>query len=88
MSSLIYRYPPLESGILLKRYKRFFADIQLESGEIITAHCPNTGPMTDVSTPGSLVQVSRSDNPKRKLSYTWEMIQVLEKGVGNGDREV
>ena len=88
MSSLIYRYPPLESGILLKRYKRFFADIQLESGEIITAHCPNTGPMTDVSTPGSLVQISRSDNPKRKLSYTWEMIQVLEKGVGNGERGV
>ncbi len=85
MSSFIYRYPPLESGILLKRYKRFFADIQLKSGEIITAHCPNTGPMTDVSTPGSLVQVSRSDNPKRKLAYTWEMIQVLEKGVGSGE---
>ena len=85
MSSFIYRYPPLQPGILLKRYKRFFADIQLESGEIITAHCPNTGPMTDVSTPGSPVQVSRSDNPKRKLSYTWEMIQVQEKGVGNGE---
>lgn len=72
----IYRYPALETGILLKRYKRFFADIQLTSGEVITAHCPNTGPMTGVSTPGSLVQVSRSDNPKRRLAYTWEMIQV------------
>jgi sugar fermentation stimulation protein A len=72
----IYRYPSLETGILLKRYKRFFVDIQLTSGEVITAHCPNTGPMTGVSTPGSLVKVSWSDNPKRKLPYTWEMIQV------------
>lgn len=71
-----YQYPTLATGILLKRYKRFFADIQLTSGEVITAHCPNTGPMTSVSTPGSLVQVSRSDNLKRKLPYTWEMIQV------------
>lgn len=76
MQDWIYHYPTLEPGILLKRYKRFFADIQLTSGEVITAHCPNTGPMTDVSTPGSLVQVSHSNNPKRKLSYTWEMIQV------------
>ncbi len=74
----IYRYPTLETGVLLKRYKRFFADIQLASGEVITAHCPNTGPMTGVSTPGSLVKVSYSDNPKRKLAYTWEMIQVNE----------
>lgn len=83
MSSFIYQYPPLQPGILVKRYQRFFADIQLESGEIITAHCPNTGPMTDVSTPGSPVQVSRSDNPKRKLSYTWEMIQVQAKEMEN-----
>src|ERR671932_1528751 len=76
MQNWIYRYPPLETGVLLKRYKRFFADIQLTSGEVITAHCPNTGPMTGVSTPGSLVKVSRSDSPKRKLPYTWEMIQV------------
>ncbi len=76
IKKLIYTYPTLEVGILLKRYKRFFADIELASGEIITAHCPNTGPMTSVSTVGSLVQISRSDNPKRKLAYTWEMIQV------------
>lgn len=85
----IYRYPSLETGVLLKRYKRFFADIELVSGDIITAHCPNTGPMTGVSTPGSLVKVSRSNNPKRKLPYTWELIQVHDNeptwvGVNTG----
>lgn len=76
--TLVYHYPPLLSGRLLKRYKRFFADIELSTGEVITAHCPNTGPMTCISTPGSPVQVSRSDNPNRKLPYTWEMIEVYE----------
>ncbi|NJO93662.1 MAG: DNA/RNA nuclease SfsA [Hydrococcus sp. RM1_1_31] len=75
-SNFIYPYPPLISGILIKRYKRFLADIELASGEVITAHCPNTGPMIGVSTPGSAVLVSRSDNPNRKLTYTWEAIQV------------
>lgn len=76
MSDWLYAYPPLSPGILRKRYKRFFADIELATGEVITAHCPNTGPMTGISTPGSCVQVSLSSNPKRKLPYTWEMIQV------------
>jgi sugar fermentation stimulation protein A len=76
MSDFIYHYPPLYAGILLKRYKRFFADIELETGEVITAHCPNTGPMTGVSALGSRVMVSRSDRPDRKLPYTWEMIEV------------
>jgi sugar fermentation stimulation protein A len=76
MSSYFYNYPVLIPGILRQRYKRFFADIELDSGEIITAHCPNTGPMTGVCNPGSRVRVSQSDNPKRKLAYTWEMIEV------------
>jgi sugar fermentation stimulation protein A len=76
MNDWLYRYPPLYPGILLKRYKRFFADVQLASGEIVIAHCPNTGPMTGVSTPGSAVQLSLSDNLKRKLPYTLELIQV------------
>ena len=80
--SLIYQYPSLISGRLIKRYKRFLADIELDTGEIITAHCPNTGPMTGISIPDSLVQVSKSNNPKRKLAYTWEMIQIGSTWVG------
>ncbi|WP_445638693.1 DNA/RNA nuclease SfsA [Nostoc sp. DSM 114161] len=76
MIDWLYRYPPLYPGILLKRYKRFFVDVQLASGEIVTAHCPNTGPMTGVSTPLSAVQLSKSENPNRKLAYTLELIQV------------
>ncbi|MCL6436182.1 MAG: DNA/RNA nuclease SfsA [Leptolyngbyaceae cyanobacterium HOT.MB2.61] len=76
MTDLLYQYPLLYPGILLKRYKRFFADVELTTGEIITAHCPNTGPMTGVCTPGSRVQVSHTDSPTRKLQYTLEMIEV------------
>jgi sugar fermentation stimulation protein A len=73
---LLYRYPKLYPGTLLRRYKRFFADIELATGEIVTAHCPNTGPMTGVCIPGNPVMLSFSDNPNRKLAYTWEMIQL------------
>ena len=64
---------PLLRGTLLKRYKRFFADILLDSGEQITAHCPNTGAMTGCAEPGFTAWVSPSDNPKRKLKFTWEL---------------
>lgn len=80
--TFFYAYPPLLSGILLKRYKRFFADIELSTGEMITAHCPNTGPMTGVCQIGNPVYVSPSNNPKRKLAYTWEMIQIEKTWVG------
>jgi sugar fermentation stimulation protein A len=79
---LVHNYPTLVKGILIKRYKRFFADIQLENGTIVTAHCANTGPMTDVCVEGQPVYLSESDNPKRKLAYTWEMIQLGETWVG------
>ncbi|MDJ0901138.1 MAG: DNA/RNA nuclease SfsA [Xenococcus sp. MO_188.B8] len=78
----LYRYPSLLSGKLIKRYKRFLADIELETGKIVTAHCPNTGPMTGVCIPGNLVQISPSNNPKRKLAYTWEMIKINHTWVG------
>ncbi|NEQ51241.1 MAG: DNA/RNA nuclease SfsA, partial [Leptolyngbya sp. SIO3F4] len=72
----VHTFPPLLEGTLIKRYKRFMADIELTSGETITAHCPNTGPMTGVCHVGGRVMVSRSDNPKRKLAYTWELAEV------------
>ena len=78
MDNFLYHYPPLVQGILVKRYKRFFADIELASGEIVTAHCPNTGPMTGVCQIGNAVQISKSPNPNRKLAYTWEMIEVTD----------
>ena len=80
--NLIYQYPPLIPGRLIGRYKRFLADIELETGEVITAHCANTGPMTGVNIAGSLVQLSKSDNPKRKLPYSWEMIKLGSTWVG------
>ncbi len=84
MSTLVYDYPPLQLGKLVKRYKRFFADIKLDSGEQITAHCPNTGPMTGVCNIGAPVYVSQVDNPNRKLPYTWEMIQVTDPDQDKG----
>ncbi|HEY9888961.1 MAG TPA: DNA/RNA nuclease SfsA [Candidatus Obscuribacterales bacterium] len=71
-----YPLPQLYPGTLLKRYKRFLADIELDSGEVITAHCPNTGPMTGVCHLGGRVMVSHSPSPQRKLAYTWELAEV------------
>lgn len=75
-------WPPLITGTLIKRYKRFLADVELESGEIVTAHCPNTGSMQACCEPGRSVYLSRHDNPKRKLKYTWELIAMPGSLVG------
>jgi len=65
----------LIEGTLVKRYKRFLADVKLENGETITAHCPNSGSMKGYKEEGLRVWLSKSNNPKRKLAYTWEMVE-------------
>ncbi len=71
--------PPLIEGRLLRRYKRFLADVQLRGGEVITAHTANTGAMTGCAEPGHRVWLSRSDNPRRKYPHTWELIEVRDR---------
>jgi sugar fermentation stimulation protein A len=71
-----------QTGLLLKRYKRFLADVLLEDGQTLTVHCPNSGSMRGCSAPGSAVVISRSDNPKRKYAWTLEMVR--EQGVWIG----
>ncbi len=66
----------LIAGRLIKRYKRFLADIVLDSGEEVTVHCPNTGSMKNCADPGSKVWVLDSENPKRKYPLGWELVEV------------
>jgi len=73
---------PLIRGTLVQRYKRFLADVRLADGQIVTAHCTNTGSMMGCKEPGSTVYISRSDKEGRKLAYTWEMLQVNRAWVG------
>lgn len=74
--------PPLITGQLIRRYKRFLADIRFPDGTTITAHCPNTGAMLGCSTPGSPAALSISDNPKRKYRHTLEMVRENGGWVG------
>lgn len=66
----------LITGQLIKRYKRFLADVQLDDGQEVTAHCPNTGSMKNCAEPGSRVWLKDSGNPKRKYPLGWELVEV------------
>lgn len=73
---------PLVRGILVKRYKRFLSDIQLADGQVVVAHCANPGAMLGLNTAGAEVWLSRSQNPARKLAYSWELVRVGDHLVG------
>ena len=70
------------AGRLIKRYKRFFADVKLDSGEVVTAHCPNTGSMMGLLEEGNIVLLTKTDNEKRKLKFTLEVVKVQGANVG------
>jgi len=74
--------PPLVQGTLLKRYKRFLADVRLEDGSEVCAHCMNPGSMLGLVAPGSEVWLTPHDDPKRKLQWTWQIAHEGEVPVG------
>lgn len=74
--------PPLTPGRIVRRYKRFLADVELADGTLVTAHCPNTGTMKSCWEPGAAVELSHSDNPRRKLEWTLERVDMGDGWVG------
>ena len=73
---------PLIPGKLIKRYKRFLTDVELENGDIVVAHCANSGSMLSVNDPGAPVWLSPANDPKRKLKFTWELVKIGDAMVG------
>lgn len=81
MPEHLITWPELTKGTLIRRYKRFMADVLLENGRTVTAHCPNSGKMLTCCGEGRPVHLSWSDNPARKFPFTWEMIEMPESLV-------
>ncbi len=79
---LVSLHQPMVYGTLIKRYKRFLADIKLDSGELITAHCPNPGRMLTCSDPGSRVRLSLFEDSKRKYPYRLDLVHNGECWIG------
>jgi sugar fermentation stimulation protein A len=73
---------PLVPGKLIRRYKRFLADVELESGAVITAHCPNSGSMLGCMKDGAPVYLSPQDKPGRRTTHTWEMVRMGRSWIG------
>lgn len=71
--------PPLQEATLIRRYKRFLADVEFVDGSIRTLHCPNTGSMLNCAEPGSRVWFSDSGNSARKYPCTWELVEVANR---------
>lgn len=83
MTKYLYTYhETLVRGTFIRRYKRFMADVTLEDGEVVVAHCPNSGSMKSCLEEGAEVFLSPVTNPKRKTRFTWEMIRIGEGWVG------
>jgi sugar fermentation stimulation protein A len=72
---------PLTRGKLIKRYKRFLADVLLDTGETVTAACPNTGSMLGLTDAGNSVWLSRSESLTRKYPHTWELVEIPDIGL-------
>ena len=74
--------PPLEAGVLVRRYKRFLADVEVPGRGVVTMHCANTGAMTGCAAPGSRVWFSTSPNPRRKYPHSWELVESQGAAAG------
>lgn len=80
---MLWSYPsPLVRGKLIKRYKRFFADVTLDSGEVVVAHCANTGSMRTCGEPLDPVYLLHAPSPTRKLAYSWELTETVGGFIG------